>query len=125
MISSTKKIFVWYVVLAVLGLPFMFVFTSPWRFWHFFGLLVLGVVCWLIVALAERVNTARFGARMTLDEIMREADQVRMVQLLRYHLGWSPDKIAAELNRLGVRNHGLPWREHEVREIVRGIARVL
>jgi hypothetical protein len=46
-----------------------------------------------------------------------------MARLLRYHLGWSPGKIAAELNRWGIRNEGLPWRENDVPRAVRRIRR--
>ena len=33
-------------------------------------------------------------------------------------------KIADELNRLDIRNHGLSWREDDVRQAVKGVRRV-
>ena len=33
-------------------------------------------------------------------------------------------KIAAELNRWGVRDHGLPWRENDVRRAVKRVGRL-
>ena len=105
---------------VVFGLPVMY-FFAPWRFWFYTGLTIMTVICGIVVALRQYADTARFGARMTLDEIINEEDPVRMAQLLRYHLGWSPEKIASELNHRKIRNHGLPWRLHDVEAAVKGI----
>ena len=124
MMSSTRRHVVIFVLVAVVGLPFAYFFVKPLYFWVLVGLVALNVIVWPILALAHRGNTARFGGPMTFDEIMEEGDPIRMVQLLRYHLGWSPSKIKAELNRLGVRNHGQPWRDQDIEEAVKAVRRV-
>lgn len=85
------------------------------------GLVALNVFIWTALAAAQLVNRIRFGASMTFDEILAESDPVRRLRLIRYHLGWSPAKIADELNRRGVTHQGLPWREDDVRQTVRRI----
>ena len=80
--------------------------------------IVVDLAIWSNIAVAQLVSRIRFGARMNLDEILTVHDRIRMLRLIRYHLGWSPGKIAAELNRLGVQNGGAPWQEHEVRNAV-------
>lgn len=121
MLPSTRKAVLVFVALVVFGMPLFYFFAPPLRFWFFTGLIVMGAICGLVIILKQRANTARFGSRMSFEEIIKEKDRSRTVQLLRYHLGWSPGKIAEELNRLGMTNHGLPWRQHDVQEIVKGI----
>lgn len=118
---STRKAVLCYVVLAVLGLRLMYRYAEPVSFWFSVGLVGLTGISGLIWAVTQRANTARFGQAMSLEEIRREPDPVRLAQLLRYHLGWAPGKIAAELNRWEIRNQGLPWREQDVEQIVKGI----
>jgi hypothetical protein len=38
--------------------------------------------------------------------------------------GWSPTKIAVEMNRREIFNVGLPWSEDDVYRIVKGIGRL-
>ena len=121
---STRRHVLLFITLAGLGLPFAFFFVKPFDFWIIVGLYGLTVILWAVLAMVHFGNTVRFGAHMTLDEIKKEADPARMAKLLRYHLGWSPSKIKAELNRLGVRNHGLPWRDQDVQQAVKGVRRV-
>ena len=124
MMRSTTKHILFFVAVTGIGLPFAYFLASPLEFWVITVLAALTVICWSAVGFAHRVNIARFGPRMTFDETTREEDPIRMVQLIRYHLGWSPGKIAGELNRLDIRNHGLPWREDDVRQAVKGVRRV-
>ena len=105
------------------GLALAQLFAKPLIYWALIALVVLSMTIWVNLVVAQFVNRIRFGARLTLDEIKQETDPVRMARLLRYHLGWSPGKIAAELNRWGVTNHGLPWRENDVRRVVKRIGR--
>jgi hypothetical protein len=118
---SLKKMIVGFLVLVMFGLPFMYFFIERVDYWFFTAILVLTMICWLFVAVKQRDATARFGTQMTFEEIIEENDPIRMVQLLRYHLGWSPQKIAAELNRLKIHNHGMPWRVYDVEATVAGI----
>jgi hypothetical protein len=124
MLSSTRKHVLLFVAAGGVGLPLAYFFARPFDFWLLAGLYALTVILWFGLALVHLAKTLRFGAPMTLDEIRKEADPVRMAKLLRYHLGWSPGKIASELNRWGVRNHGLPWRENDVRRAVKRIGRL-
>jgi len=124
MMPSKRKNVLIFVVAAGLGLPVAYFFAKPFEFWMLVVLYGLTAIGWCGLALVHRLNTARFGAPMTFDEIVREQDRTRMVPLIRYHLGWSPGKIADELNRLGIRNHGLPWRENDVRQAVKKVRRV-
>lgn len=110
-------------LLFVLALFALFLLCAP-EFWFFLALAVLLLILAVFGAIRHAINRAGFGARMTLDEICKEEDPVRVARLLRYHLGWSPGKIAAELNRLGYTNYGLPWRESDARHIVGGIRRI-
>ncbi len=125
---STRKSVLVLVAVAALALPLAYFFVQPFGFRVLVVLVVAGValstIYWFGIALVNLANTVRFGAKMTLDEIRSEEDPVRMAKLLRYHLGWSPGKIAAEMNRWGIRNHGLPWREDDVRRAVKGATRV-
>ena len=121
---STRRHVLFFLAVVVIGLPFAYFFANRLVFWVLVGLTVLNVAIWSALAVAQLVNSVRFGARMTLDKIKKEADPVRMARLLRYHLGWSPGKIAAELNRWGVRDHGLPWRENDVRRAVKRVGRL-
>ena len=117
--STRRRHVLLFVAGAGLALPLAYFFAKRFVFWVLVGLTALNVIFWSALAVAQLVNRIRFGAPMTFDEIMREQNPTRMVRLIRYHLGWSPAKIAAELNRLGVTNHGLPWREDDVRQVVK------
>lgn len=123
MLRSTRKNVLIFVVVTVVGLPFAYFFASPFDFWKLIALFSLAAIGWSVFAVVTRADKARFGASMTLYEILKEQDPVRMVQLLRYHLGWSPSKIARELNQRGIRNYGLPWRESDVRRIMKSVRR--
>ncbi len=102
-----------------LGTPLLY--RVPLGWFIFAPLIVLLSSLIVLMAVKDLANRARFGPRMTLDEIRQERDPARMVQLLRYHLGWSPGKIAEELNRWGVRNRGLPWRMSDVERLIQGL----
>jgi hypothetical protein len=119
--ASARKSLVVYLILIFFGLPFLYFFAHPVKFWLYAGMLVMGGICLIIVAVKQRLDASRYGPRMTFEEIIQVKDPDRCVQLLRYHLGWSPGKIALELNNLQIRNHGLPWREHDVEAIIKGI----
>lgn len=121
MASSTQKNAALFVAAMIVVLPLACFFGNPFGFWILFGLTVLNVVIWTALAIVQFVNRARFGANMTLDEILNEGDPDRRLRLIRYHLGWSPAKIAGELNRRGVTNQGLPWRQDDVRRAVKRI----
>jgi hypothetical protein len=104
-----------------MGLPFVYFFAHPLKFWLFVGILTLGAICLMIIAVRQRIEVSRFGSKMKFEEILREKEAVRMVQLLRYHLGWSPAKIAQEMNLLNIRNQGAPWRENDIQAIIKRI----
>lgn len=125
MMRSTRRNVLFFVVVVALGLPFAFFFAKPSVFWVLVALTSLNITIWFALALAQLVNRVRFGERMTLDEILEEKDPIRMVRLIRYHLGWSPGKITGELNQRGIENDGLPWRDHEIRRITKGVRGVL
>ena len=65
----------------------------------------------------------RYGGRKTLEKILAEKNPTHVVRLLRYHLGWSPGKIAAEMNRREILKLGLPWHEDDVCRIIKGLGR--
>jgi hypothetical protein len=124
MLTSTKRSVLLFVAVVGPGLPFAYFFASPLKFWTLAVMASLTVVVWSILAVAHCANQARFGVRMTFDEIVSEKDPIRMVQLIRYHLGWTPGKIVEELNSQDIRNHGRPWREEEVKQAIQGVRRV-
>jgi hypothetical protein len=122
---SVKRSVIGFAIFAALALPFVYFFMYPIVFWIFFGVVALYAVGWAGVLLSHRANQDQFGDAMTLDEIVNERDPQRIVQLLRYHLGWSAGKIAAELNRKGITNLGRPWTEEDVRQAVKGIGKLV
>jgi hypothetical protein len=104
------------IVVAVCLEPF---FAAKFSFWALMAFTILGVAIWLGLGLAPFMNSVRYGGRITLEGIFAEKDHVRMVRLLRYHLGWSPGKIAAEMNRRELFNLGRPWDEEVICRIIR------
>jgi len=117
---TTRRVLL-FAAAAILLAPLAWFYAKPLVFWGLVAFTLLDVGILLTMVVAPIVNRARFGHPKTLDEILSENDPVRRVQLLRCHLGWSPGKIAAELNDRGILNDGLPWREDEIRTIARGI----
>lgn len=124
MMPSTRKSILIFMVAATVGLPLAYFFRRPFVFWLLIGLAVLNVTIWLSLALAHLADTIRFGPPVSLEDILNKNDTDRMVRLIRYHLGWSPEKIVDELNQRGIRNHGLPWHEDDVRRIIKGVRRL-
>lgn len=122
--SATRNVLL-FVVAAAVTLPVAWFYARPSVLVLLCGLVALNVFIWTALAAAQLVSRIRFGASMTFDEILNESDPVRRLRLIRYHLGWSPAKIAGELNRRGVTNQGLPWREDDVRRAVKRVGRVM
>jgi len=118
MTRATRRIVLVFVAAVTLGLLVVYFHTRPLVFWALVVLTILDVAIWFSLAVAELVNRVRFGTRMSLDEILNERDPLRTVQRLRYHLGWSPGRIAAELNQRKITNDGLPWYENDVRRFL-------
>lgn len=118
----TKRTVIILVAVTGLGLCLTYFFAATFIRWAIVGFTILDIAIWLYLAAAQYINLVRYGRRKTLGEILAENDSVRIVRLLRYHLGWSPSKIAAELNRREVFNSGLPWQKEDICRIIKGMA---
>jgi hypothetical protein len=116
---SSKTIALSFAAVIGLGLCLAYFFVASFIFWALAAFTILDVAIWIGIAVAQLGNGARYGGPKTLEEILAEKDRIRMVRLFRYQLGWSPEKIVAEINRRQVFNLGLPWHEDDVRRITR------
>ena len=124
MTRSTKRIVLGFTAVIGLGLCLAYFFAATFILWALVAFTILDVAIWFGIAMAQFVNRARYDGRRTLEDILAEKDPIRMVRLLRCHLGWSPSKIAAEMNQREIFNCGLPWHEDDVSRIVKGINKV-
>ena len=120
---STRRIVLGFVAVIGLGLCLAYFFAATFVLWALVAFTIFDVAIWFGIAAARLVNGARYGGRKTLEEIFAEKNRIHVVRLLRYHLGWSPSKIAAEMNRREVSNLGLPWQEDDVCRIIKGVVR--
>jgi hypothetical protein len=109
-------------VLAVVGIGLCLgcFFVETIVRWVLIAFTMLDVIIWFGIAAGNLLKKARFGNRKTLEEMCDEQDPARMARLLRHHLGWSPGKIAAEMNRREIFNHGAPWNEDDVCRTIKG-----
>jgi hypothetical protein len=124
MARSTRRHILLFLLATGVGLPIVWFLAPPLVFFVLAVLMAFNLFIWTSLAAAHLVSRVRFGAPMTLDEVLRCGAPIRRVQLLRYHLGWSPDRIASELNRRGLLHDARPWNEEEVKRIAGRVGRV-
>ena len=70
------------------GLCLACFFAATLVLWALVALTILDVAVWFGIALAQFVNRARYGGHKTLEEILAEKNPIRIIRLLRYHLGF-------------------------------------
>ena len=120
---SRKRIVLGFTAMIGLSLCLAYFFAATLILWALVAFTILDVAIWFSLAMAQFVSRARYSGRRTLEDILAEKNPMRMVRLLRYHLGWSASRIAVEMNQREIFNCGLPWHEDDVSRIVKGINR--